>query len=128
MEEQEQHYYLTFCLYFKMITNKTNQEVISEQEITCKNISSQARGLMFRRKKQNLIMFLDKEMKSNLHMFFVFYPIDVLLLDKNKKVIEIKENFKPFTFWNSKSKGNYIVELGKEKSKKKVRVGDKLEF
>jgi len=44
-------------------------------------------------------------------MFFVFYPIDVLLLNKHKEIVEIKKNFKPFTFWTSKEKGKYVVEL-----------------
>lgn len=71
---------------------------------------SQALGLMFR-KKQNLLMTFPKERKISLHMFFVFFPIDVLILDKNKKIVEIKKNFKPFTFWNSKKNGKYVVEL-----------------
>ena len=111
-----------------MIKNITTEEVISKEEIVCKTIRSQARGLMFRRKKQNLIMTFPKERKVSLHMFFVFYPIDVLLLDKNKKVIEIKENFKPFTFWTSKNKGKYLIELGKEESKHKIKVRETLEF
>ena len=49
--------------------------------------------------------------KVSLHMFFVFYPIDVLLLDSNKKIVEIKRNFKPFTFWKSSKRGKYVVEL-----------------
>jgi uncharacterized protein len=105
---------------------KRGQEIISEEEIVCKTIRSQARGLMFRRKKHNLIMILPKERNISLHMFFVFYPIDVILLNKDKKVMEIKENFKPFTFWNSKNKGKYLIELGKEHSK--IEMGEVLEF
>ena len=37
-------------------------------------------------------------------MFFVFFPIDVLFLDKNKKVVELKENFKPFSIYFPKNK------------------------
>ena len=73
-------------------------------------------------------MIFNKERTISLHNFFVFYPIDVLILDENKKVVEIKENFKPFTFWNSKNKGKYLIELGKETSKKKVKLNDLLEF
>jgi len=76
----------------------------------CTNIFSQALGLMFRR-KQNLVMVFKKEKKVSLHMFFVFFPIDILILDSNKKIVEIKKDFKPFTFWNSKKKGKYVVEL-----------------
>ncbi len=55
-------------------------------------------------------------------MFFVFYPIAVLVVDKNWRVVEIKENFRPFTFWSSKEKGKYVVELGIKQGG--VKVGD----
>jgi len=107
---------------------KVGTKIISKEEVVCNNLCSQARGLMFRKKKHNLIMTFPKERKVSLHMFFVFYPIDVLLLNENKKIVEIKKSFKPFRQWRSKIKGNYIVELGKEESKGKVKVGDQLEF
>jgi hypothetical protein len=101
-----------------MITNKN--KIISKKEIVCKSLWSQARGLMFR-KKQNLIMIFPEERKISLHNFFVFYPIDVIVLDKNKKVVEIKEKFMPFTFWSSSKKGKYLIELG---NKVKIKIGD----
>ena len=73
-------------------------------------------------------MVFNKERNISLHNFFVFYPINVLVLNENKKVIEIKNNFGPFTFWNSKNKGKYLIELGKDESKNKVKVNDLLEF
>jgi uncharacterized membrane protein (UPF0127 family) len=105
---------------------KRGNQVISEEEIHCKTKVQMGRGLMFRFEKKNLIMYLTKEMKAYLHMFFVFYPITVLLLDKNKKVIEIKERFYPFTEWHSKNKGNYIIELSKNHPE--LQVGDHLDF
>ncbi len=44
-------------------------------------------------------------------MFFVIFPIDVLFLDKNRKVVDLKENFKPFTFYTPKAKAKYVIEL-----------------
>ena len=93
-----------------MIFNHTTNTVISKQEIACKTIFSQSLGLMFR-KKQNLIMIFPKERKINLHMFFVFYPIDIIIVGEDMKIKEIKRNFKPFTFWNSKEKGKYVIEI-----------------
>ena len=62
-------------------------------------------------------------------MFFVFYPIDVLFLDKNKIVADKKENFKPFAFYKSKKKAMYAIELPNETIKKtKTEIGDKIEF
>jgi len=92
-----------------MIKNKN--KIISKKEIICRDIFSQARGLMFRR-KQNLVMVFPEERKISLHNFFVFFPIDVLIVDEKMKIVEIKRNFKPFTFWSSKKKGKYVIELG----------------
>lgn len=61
-------------------------------------------------KKKNLLFVFDKEQKIALHNFFVFYPINLVFLDKNKNVIEIKKNFKPFTFYTSKKKARYLLE------------------
>ena len=94
-----------------MINNKTTNKVISKKELVCTNFFSHARGLMFR-KRQNLVMAFKKPRRVRLHMCFVFFPIDILVLDENKKIVEIKRDFKPWTFWNSKTKGKYVVELG----------------
>ena len=62
-------------------------------------------------------------------MIFVFYPIDVLFLDKNKIVVELKEKFNPFTFHTPKKKAMYIIEMPKNSIKKlKAKVGDKIKF
>ena len=87
-------------------------------------------GLMFSKKqKKSLIFKFNKEIIIHLHMFFVFYPIDVLFLDKNKIVVDIKENFKPFTFYKSKKKAMYAVELPNGIIKRtKTEIGDKIEI
>lgn len=72
-------------------------------------------------------MEFPQEQKISLHNFFVFYPLEILILNQNKKVIEIKQNFLPFTFYNPKNKGKFVIELGKEESEGKVKVGDLLE-
>ena len=62
-------------------------------------------------------------------MFFVFYPIDVLFLNKNKIIVEIKENFRPFAFYTPKNKAKYIIELSQKTIKKtKTQIGDKIKF
>ena len=107
-----------------MIKNKSAGKIISKSEIVCDSILSRTLGLMFK-PKTNLLMILPEETKACLHMFFVFYPIDVLVLDKNKKIVQIKRNFEPFTFWNSDKKGRYIIELA---FSSEYKEGDKLEF
>lgn len=109
-----------------MITNISTKQLLSHQELVCKTFFSQALGLMFRR-KQNVVMIFPEEKKISLHMFFVFYPIDVLIVGADMQIKEIKRNFKPFTFWNSKEDGKYVVELGLQKENL-PKVGDILAF
>ena len=80
--------------------------------IYCNNFFSRLRGLMFSRKK-NLVFVLDKESRINatIHMFFVFFSIDVYWLDKNKNIVDYRKNIKPFTIAIPKKKAKYIVEL-----------------
>jgi uncharacterized protein len=62
-------------------------------------------------------------------MVFVFYPIDVLFLDKNKVVVEVKDNFRPFSFYTPKNKAMYVIELPAGTIKKtKTCVWDKIDF
>lgn len=93
-----------------MIFNTTQNILISTKERICTSWWSQGWGLMLRR-KQNIVMIFPTERRVRLHMFFVFYPIDVLLLDEKNKIVEIKRNFRPFTFWNSRQRAQKVVEI-----------------
>jgi len=87
-------------------------------------------GLMFKFKiENNLIFEFKKEDIYPVHMFFVFFPIDVVYLNKDKVVIEIKENLKPFSYYKPKNKARYIIELEKNFIKKnKIKITDKIQF
>ncbi|MBT3298372.1 hypothetical protein HN385_05585 [archaeon] len=111
-----------------MIFNKTKQVVISKKEKLANNLFSQGLGLMFSR-RSNLSMSFNNTRKISLHNCFVFYSLEILVLDKDKKVLEIKRKFKPFSLhWRSKGRGNYLIELGVESSKGKCEIGDVLDF
>ncbi len=112
-----------------MITNKTKNFTIIKNKRFAKGIFSQAIGLMFRLKKPDfgLIFPMKKEKVIPLTMWFVFFQIDVLFLDKNKRVVEMKKGFKPFTNYYPKNKAMYVVELPAGKIKK-TSVGDKIGF
>ena len=112
-----------------LIKNSTKKTIISKNAKIRKNIFPISLGLMFSREKKSLIFVFKKEKIVPLHMFFVFYSIDVLFLNKNNIVVEIKENFKPFSFYNPKNKAKYIIEMPKNIVKEtKTELGDKIEF
>lgn len=76
-------------------------------------------------KKKTIILDLGSVQEVYLHMLFVFYQIDMVFLNKEKKVIEIKKNVKPFTPLIKSPKCSYILEspeIGK------YSLGDKLQF
>jgi len=77
----------------------------------CTDKYRQALGLMFGFQKTPLVFDLGREERVSLHMIFVFYPIDVVLLDRNKRVVEILENFMPFHYHRFKKKARYVIEL-----------------
>ncbi len=91
----------------------------------CKTFFSKGIGLMFSKKK-TIVLEFKKEKIIPLHMLFVFYPIDVLFLNKNKEIVEIKTNLKPFAFYTPKNKAKYIVEM--PKSEKKFKIGNLCQF
>ena len=112
------------------IWNKTRSRKIAANARLCEGSFSNFLGLMFsKNKNQSLLFKFRKEIFISLHMFFVFYPIDVLFLDKNKVVVDLKENFRPFTFYTSKKLAKYCIELPSGAIKKtKTEIGDKIGF
>ncbi|MFH2027877.1 MAG: DUF192 domain-containing protein [Nanoarchaeota archaeon] len=112
------------------IKNNTKNTIISDNFKICTSIISKTIGLMFSKKNDiSLIFYFRKETMIPIHMLFVFYPIDLLYLDKNKKVIEIKENLKPFSFYNPKNKAMYVIETTVYNIKKtKTTINDQIYF
>ena len=112
------------------INNLTRRKILAKSFETCSSIFSKAKGLMFSsRQKKALVFPFGSEKIISLHMLFVFYPIDVLFLDKNKIVVDMKKDFSPFTFYSSKKKVMYAVEMPSGTIKKsKTGIGDKISF
>jgi hypothetical protein len=112
-----------------MIINETTKQTLAKETKHCRTIFSKAKGLMFTKQKKDkaLVFYFDKEKIISLHMFFVFHPIDVLFLDKEKRVAEIKRNLKPFAVYYPKQKAKYIIELNSGTTKK-TRIKDKIKI
>ncbi len=91
----------------------------------CRTFLSYIAGLMFRFPKNNGLIFIFKnERYVSLHTIFVFYPIYILYLNKNKEVTRIKKAM-PFTLIISPTKCKYILEL---KNLKNIKLGQRVKF
>lgn len=112
------------------INNLTKNTAISRHVKACDGLLSKFIGLMLSLKQKNSLIFkFNKEQIISLHMIFVFYPIDVLFLNKNRIVVDKKESFRPFAFCKSRKKAMYAIELPNRVIKKtKTEIGDKIEF
>lgn len=114
-----------------MIKNASKNTILSNQSRSLTSALSKGLGLMFRSKPNDTgwIFEFAKERIISLHMFFVFFPIDVLWLDKNKKVVELKKNFRPFTFYTPSKKARYVLEFSAGTiQNSETCLGDKIEF
>jgi len=114
-----------------MIRNKTRNSALTINEKNLISVFSKAKGLMFSKKITDIgyIFEFPHSRIIDLHMFFVFFPIDILFLDDNKKVVEIKENLKPFSIYVSKKKASYVIELPNNIIKEtKTKLGDLISF
>ncbi len=85
-------------------------------------------GLMFKKKLKDeegiILETLEGRLSSSIHMLFVFQTIDIIWLDKDYKIVDIKNNIKPFTlFVMPRKKAKYILELSKVNN---LKMGDKL--
>lgn len=106
-------------MIIKSKNNKFNVKI-------CKSMLSHLRGLMFRFPRNDGLLFVfNKEKPIALHMFFVFFTIDIVYLNKNKKVIKILKKVKPFTPYIKAVKCEYILEL---KGAKNLQINDKISF
>ncbi|MBT4446392.1 hypothetical protein HOA92_06105 [archaeon] len=110
-----------------MLTNKTTNQLISTNLVHAKSFWQQAIGLMFHQ-KQDLIMYFNQERTISLHNFFVFFPLEIIILNEKKQVIEIRKEFRPFTFYRARNKGFYCIELAVNSSKNKCELHDFLDF
>lgn len=106
-------------------------KILKNEKVLVQNAKfvSASKGLMFSKKlKDNQAVVLDvKNYSGAIHMWFVFFSIDVIWVDENLKVIDIKHNVKPFTFYlKPKSKPRYIIELNSGSSS--FKLGDIVKF
>ena len=112
-----------------MLINKRNEYVISKEEETADSLLKRMRGLMFRRRISKPLLFIlpkPTRRQASIHMFFVFFPIDLVYLDENWRVVDIYVGVRPFTVnITPKKEAKYILEMEKGTvARSDIRLGD----
>ena len=115
-----------------MIKNLTSGQIIATEVKWCDTFLSKGRGLMFHRAIGEDEAFVFAESKesvgfTSIHMFFVFFPIAVIWLDAEKKVVDIKLA-RPFhPYYAPQRPAQYFIECHPN-ILDKVQIGDRLEL
>jgi len=111
---------------------KTNGKQLMKKVKIANTSWERMRGLMFEEEKRfdyALVLEMPKEarLESSIHMMFVFFPIDVLFLNKKRKVV-VKVTVQPFIpNYTPKKAAKYVIELPAGRAKS-VRIGSTLDW
>lgn len=110
-----------------------NGKLIADKIKFYDDIFSKTKGLMFSKplkKREALILVANKEgiLNTTIHMFFVFFPVDVVWLNSKKEVIDIRYNVKMFTpFIKPRKPARYVLELSRGIGNF-FKIGDKVKI
>lgn len=104
------------------LINKTTGQTITNNLKIAASLIDVSLGLL-KEPKGTAMLF---KTRWGIHTFFMKYPINVVILDKNMRVVQIKQNLKPnrIFFWNPIYSD--IIELPLNKFN--IRNGDKLKI
>ena len=75
----------------------------------CTSFFSRLKGMMFTKKKSNIIYCFPK--CNSIHTMFMFKNIDVIICDKENNIIKIINNLKPFRIILPIKKAYYVYEM-----------------
>ena len=97
-----------------MMILKSNGKCIASDMEFAQGLLSQTKGLMFRKRISDdyaLVFVLAKPRMISIHMLFVWFPIDVLFLDENKRIVKTAHLRSWTGLASSSEKIKYIIEI-----------------
>jgi len=92
---------------------KYNGAIIATNIEIARTTFRQALGLMFRkciRYDHSMIFILKKPSHVNIHMLFVFFPIDIIFLNDEKKIMGLSR-LRPWVGYKAMEDIKYIIEM-----------------
>lgn len=132
--------WFAILLFLFLLTScSSNRVMINSYSIDVEIADSPAeyqKGLMFReplKANEGMIFVFTNEEKRSFWMKNVFFPIDIIFINSEKKVVDIKSSFYPCTkdpceIYTSKP-AKYVLEVPRGfVEKHEVNVGDLVEF
>ncbi len=118
------------------ILNETKKIVLSEDAAYARSFYSRALGLMLSKKKDLILVSPNEDVvSSTIHMALMRYSIDVVWVDSEKKVVDVRKNIPPLGLlrpatWRTyapKKAAKYVIELGRGCAEG-TETGDEISF
>lgn len=109
--------------------NQSKEEVIASKVIIAKTFFKRLRGLLGKKGLEIDECMIIYPCKS-IHTFFMQFPIDVIFLDKDFRVIKVIRDMKPWSATSYIKEARYVVEMSSSKIRdtNTVEIGDQLEL
>lgn len=111
-----------------ILMNKTTNEVISENLMVADSFFKRLKGLMFTKELpvQDALHIIPC---NEIHMFFMNYSIDVLYLDKDKRIVHMDEEMEPGKIGKKVKNAVSVIEIPSGRIKtKSLEIGQEVEF
>jgi uncharacterized membrane protein (UPF0127 family) len=89
---------------------RINDTVIGDNIGIADNFFTRFRGLMLKKSLPENTGLMIYPCNS-IHMFFMYFPLDILFVDKNDNIVDYLENFEINKVSKIYSKARYVVEL-----------------
>jgi uncharacterized membrane protein (UPF0127 family) len=115
-----------------VLISASTGEPLARRVTRCDTFGRRLRGLMFRRRLEPGEAYLfvypsESVIAASVHMLFVFFPISLVWLDAERRVIDVRLA-RPFLPWYvPRRAARYLIE-GVPELLDRVHVGDRLEF
>lgn len=101
-------------------------EILCHKMIVANNTFARMKGLMFSEELPDCDGFLIRPGNS-IHTFFMRYPLDIVFLDKNFKVIKVLYNLSPWRMTWIYFKSFQVLEMKAGTLKRNLNQGETLE-
>lgn len=112
------------------LIDRTSGKVLASDVELADTFWRRFRGLMLRRKfprGRALLFKFKKPGRHGVHMFFVRFPIGLVYLDLNFRVVDFRAVLKPWRMYRPKAAASYLIELPAGTIQRaKVRVGHQI--
>lgn len=112
------------------LIDSTSNEVLARDVELADTFWRRFRGLMLRCKFPSgtaLLFKFNKPGRHSIHMFFVRFPIDLVYLDSDFRVVELCEGLRPWRMYRPKAMANFLIELPAGTIKRtKTSIGHKI--